>query len=187
MITMMDVRTEGLDSSSGKETVYNDVALSGLFCPTSFSGGGFRSSLYLPILLWIGSDYQPRRGVLSGEMRVSIAPNRDDRRKGIEGNDERCNIGSHVLPSFPRHVLPTLPLERAFLGLTYGLTGLLHFASRSSAISTPEIGFSCERTVKRNARKGILPFIPFPKRRLSNLLARNSLHVCDPNANPRIN
>lgn len=147
----------------------------GLFCPTSFSGGGFRSSL-LWILLWIGSDYQPRRDALPGEMRVSIALNR--RRKGIGGNDEHCNTGfvrSHVLPSFP--TVFTSPLLRSFFSWFNTRFDRPSSFRSGPARSRPRIGFSRERTMKRNARKRSFNLFSFQAKTFRFTRAKRFTHV----------
>lgn len=129
----------------------------------------------LPIPLWIGSDYQPRWGALSREMRVSIAPNR--RRNGIEGNDERCNtdfVRSHVLFSFP-FPHPRSP-HLSFSGFNIRsnrppsfLFGIERFCVR--------IGFSCGRQdCEKGCKQTILQFTLFLGRVFSSQ-AQNVLHV----------
>lgn len=139
---------ESFDLSS-EEKVCNDVALSGFVLSYFVSARAAFVHSCLPILLRIGSDYQPRWGALSREMRVSIAPNR--RRNGIGGNDERCNTGfvrSHVLFPFPYPRSPHLSFS--WFNIRSGrppsfLFGAERFRAR--------IGFSCGRLAKRDASK----------------------------------
>lgn len=122
-IAMISDKKEDFDLSS--EEMCNDVALSGFVLSYFVSRRG-RLLSCLPILLRIGSDYQPRWSALSREMRVSIATNR--RRNGIGGNDERCNT-SYTLtfcPPFSRYprVRPICP----FLDLTYDPASLFRLS-----------------------------------------------------------
>lgn len=149
-IAMIDDKKNSFDLSS--EEVCNDFALSGfvLFYFVS-EGAAFVHSCRSSS----GSDYQPRWGASSREMRVPIAPNR--RRNGIGSNDERCNTGfvlSHVLSPFhpfpPPSTARSPHLSFSWFNIRSGwppssLFGAEQFRTR--------IGFSCRRIVKRDASK----------------------------------